>query len=129
MLGAVLSCSALLLSTLAPTVLTLALLYGVVGGTGLGLIYLPAILSVGFHFHRRRSLATGISVCGSGVGAFVFAPLANFLLEAHGWQTSNLVFGGLCLLCALCAATMRPTQQSQMGDSMKDLSNLVGPVQ
>ena len=114
-----LSCSALLLSTLAPTVLSLALLYGVVGGTGLGLIYLPAILSVGLHFHRRRSLATGISVCGSGVGAFVFAPMTNFLLETHGWQTSNMVFGGLCLLCALCGATMRPTHRAKTGDMKK----------
>ena len=29
------------------------------GGLGLGLIYLPAIVSVGFYFERRRALATG----------------------------------------------------------------------
>ena len=31
------------------------------GGLGLGLIYLPAIVSVGFYFESRRALATGIS--------------------------------------------------------------------
>ena len=110
MLGGVVSCSALLLSTLAPDVFSLALLYGVLGGLGFGLIYLPAIVSVGFYFQRRRSLATGISVCGSGVGAFVFAPLANFLLENYGWQTSNAVFGCICLVTVLCGAVMRPLQ-------------------
>jgi len=37
-------------------------------------------------------LATGISVCGSGVGTFLFAPLATFLLDAYGWQGANLVW-------------------------------------
>ena len=34
---------------------------GVLGGLGLGLISLPAIVSVGFYFESRRALATGIS--------------------------------------------------------------------
>ena len=28
-----------------------------------------------------RSFATGISVCGSGVGTFVFAPLTQYLIQ------------------------------------------------
>ena len=73
------------------------LLYGVVGGFGLGLIYLPAVCAVGYYFEKKRALATGISVCGSGVGTFVFAPLGSYLLEQYGWKGANLIFAALCL--------------------------------
>ena len=64
--GAVLSWASFSLSVMSPSVGVMMLTYGVMGGLGLGLIYLPAIVSVGFYFERRRALATGISVCGSG---------------------------------------------------------------
>jgi MFS family permease len=54
-------------------------------------VYLPAIVAVGYYFEQKRALATGISVCGSGVGTFLFAPLATYLLEQYGWQGANLV--------------------------------------
>ena len=38
------------------------LTYGVIGGFGLGLIYLPAVVAVGYYFESKRALATGISV-------------------------------------------------------------------
>ena len=54
-------------------------------------VYLPAIVAVGYYFEQKRALATGISVCGSGVGTFLFAPLATYLLEQYGWKGANLV--------------------------------------
>jgi len=110
MLGGIVAWLAISLSTLSPSVPVLMLTYGVLGGFGLGLIYLPAIICVGFYFESRRALATGISVCGSGVGTFLFAPIANHLISVSTWQTSNLIFGAICLLCILCGATMRPLQ-------------------
>jgi len=110
MVGGIVAWLAISLSTLSPSVPVLMLTYGVLGGFGLGLIYLPAIICVGFYFESRRALATGISVCGSGVGTFLFAPIANHLISVSTWQTSNLIFGAICLLCILCGATMRPLQ-------------------
>ena len=37
----------------------LQMLYGVLGGFGLGLIYLPAVVAVGYYFDSKRALATG----------------------------------------------------------------------
>jgi MFS family permease len=54
--------------------------YGVMGGIGFGMIYLPAVVCVGYYFEKKRSLATGIAVCGSGFGTFAFAPLATYLV-------------------------------------------------
>ena len=59
MVGAVVAWAAISLSTLSPTPAVLMLTYGVLGGFGLGLIYLPAIVCVGFYFESRRALATG----------------------------------------------------------------------
>ena len=44
-------------------------------GIGLGMIYLPAIVSVTYYFEKKRAFATGLAVCGSGIGTFIFAPL------------------------------------------------------
>ena len=49
-------------------------------------------------------------MCGSGVGTFLFAPLATYLLDNYGWKGSNLIFAGLCLNCAVFGALMRPLE-------------------
>jgi hypothetical protein len=35
------------------------LLYSIVAGTGLGLMYVPAVVAVGYYFDKRRAFATG----------------------------------------------------------------------
>ena len=90
-LGSVIGCVALAVSMLAQSVLVLYVTVGVVGGIGFGLVYVPAVIAVGFYFEKKRALATGIAVCGSGVGTFVFAPLTSFLLEQYGWKGTLLI--------------------------------------
>lgn len=106
--GALISTTAFVLSIFCSTVNWLMLIYGFVGGFGFGLIYLPAVVCVGYYFETKRSLATGIAVCGSGVGTFAFAPLADMLLQAYGWRGANLILAGLILNCVLFGALMRP---------------------
>ena len=101
MAGSLITCIAFSLSILSVNIPMLMLLYGVLGGFGLGLIYLPAVVAVGYYFEKKRALATGISVCGSGVGTFIFAPFATYLLEQYGWKGANLIFAALCLQCAV----------------------------
>ncbi len=108
--GAVVSCLGLALSTLSTNVAMLMVTYGLIGGFGLGLVYLPAVVAVNYYFERRRALAAGIAVCGSGVGTFLFAPLATWLLDVYGWRGANLIFAGLCLNCAVFGALMRPLE-------------------
>ncbi len=110
MAGGVVSCLALLLSTRCSGVLLLALTYGILGGFGLGLVYLPSVAVCGYYFERRRALATGIAVCGSGAGAFIFPPLATALLSVYGWKGAVVIFAGLCLNCCVFGALMRPLE-------------------
>ena len=53
---------------------------------GFGLMYLPSIVIVGYYFDKKRALATGIAVCGSGIGTFIFGPFTRILLDEYGWK-------------------------------------------
>nr|CAH7728722.1 unnamed protein product [Callosobruchus chinensis] len=66
--GSILASGCLVISFWAQNVITLCFTIGIGTGTGFGLIYLPAIVSVTAYFEKKRSLATGIAVCGSGFG-------------------------------------------------------------
>lgn len=78
------------------------------GGIGMGMIFLPAIVSVGYYFTSKRAFATGIAVCGSGVGAFLFAPFCQFLLSVTTWQNTLLILGFLMLCCSFFGALIKP---------------------
>ena len=77
---------------------------------GFGLMYLPAIVMVGYYFDRRRALATGVAVCGSGIGAFVFAPLCERLIASYGWKGATWVIAGLVLNGVVMGALFRPLE-------------------
>lgn len=64
----------------------LCITFGVIAGFGLSLCYVAAVVIVAYYFDSKRSLATGLSVCGSGIGTFVFAPLTQILLVEYGWR-------------------------------------------
>ena len=78
-------------ATLAMSVEFLYVFIGVLGGIGMGLVYVPAVIAVGFYFEKRRALATGIAVCGSGIGTFVLAPFTTWLLGYYGWRGTLLI--------------------------------------
>lgn len=58
------------------------------------MVYVSAVLIPGFYFDKWRALATGISVCGSGIGTFVLAPLNVILVENYGWRIAIMVQSG-----------------------------------
>lgn len=64
----------------------LYLTYGLLGGIGFGMIYVPAVITTGFYFERWRALATGIAVCGSGIGTSIMGPICEMIIESLGWQ-------------------------------------------
>jgi len=111
--GSIISSAAFFLSTLSPNVDILLVTYGILGGFGFGLIYLPSVVIVNFYFNKRRALATGIAVAGSGLGTIVFAPLGRVLLNMYGWKGSHMVLSGLILNCCVFGALYRPLEQNK----------------
>ena len=87
--------------------------------------YLPAIVAVSFYFEKRRSLATGIAVCGSGIGTFVFAPLTNALLSEYSWKGTVLIEAGILLNCILCGMVFRPLNFPKKPDPAVEVEAVV----
>lgn len=110
MLGALIAALAFFLGRYQDSINGLIGCYGVLGGVGFGMMYLPAIVVVGFYFEEKRAFATGIVTSGSGVGTFVFAPLTQWLLDGKNWESTLLVFCGITLQCVVMGALMRPLE-------------------
>ncbi|MCW5745767.1 MAG: MFS transporter [Alphaproteobacteria bacterium] len=78
--------------------------YGAGVGLGIGFAYVPAVAALQRWFVRRRGLATGIAVAGIGVGTIAAPPLAQVLIDTHGWRDAYFALGLVALACALFAA-------------------------
>lgn len=107
-IGSVVSCIACGISYFATSIYYLYASYGILAGIGFGFIYVPAVIATGFYFEKRRALATGIAVCGSGIGTFTLSPLNNYLLGTVGWRGTLLVNAGLILTCIIFSLAFRP---------------------
>ncbi|XP_013390729.1 monocarboxylate transporter 13-like [Lingula anatina] len=97
-IGSVLAATGIGVSSLASNVYLLYFTFGVISGIGFALMYFPSIVSVQDHFEKRKSVAMGIAVCGSGVGTFSMAPLIEYLIESITWRYALLVLAGCLLL-------------------------------
>ena len=102
-MGVLISTTFLALSATSPNVSVFTLYYGICGGFGLGLIYTPANIICSFYFQKRQALATGISICGRGIGIIVIAEAMNFLKESYGWKGCVIICAAMCPLNGLLA--------------------------
>ena len=71
---------------------------------------LPAIVSVTLYFEKRRSLATGLSLCGLGIGTIIFPPLIEILVDEYGWRGAALIVAALVLNGCVFGALLRPLE-------------------
>ncbi|CAH1126996.1 unnamed protein product [Ceutorhynchus assimilis] len=115
-IGALLGSSAFVVSYFATSVEFLWVSYGLLGGIGFGFIYVPSVITVGFYFEKWRALATGIGVCGSGIGTFIFAPLSESLIDSLGWRSALLVQAAIVLTCIIYGSLFRPLKATKLKD-------------
>ena len=90
---------------------------GLLGGLGLGVMFLPAFGIVSHHFKRKRALALGIVSSGSSCGGLVFPTLLNKLLPTLGFAwtvriAAFLVFGLLVVANLLMSTRLPPRKKS-----------------
>ncbi|XP_015926100.1 monocarboxylate transporter 12 [Parasteatoda tepidariorum] len=115
--GAILASAGLMLSTISPNVQFLFFSIGLCTGSGFGLMYLPSIVSVTCYFEKQRAFATGIAVCGSGMGTFALAPLTEILVENYGWKGAMMIIAALVLNCTVFGALFRPLEAASSPQS------------
>ncbi|ETN61667.1 monocarboxylate transporter [Anopheles darlingi] len=140
-IGSILASIGFALSAYATSIEMLYLTFGILAGFGLSLCYVAAVVIVAYYFDKKRSFATGLSVCGSGIGTFIFASLTQVLLDEYGWRGTTLILAGVFLNMCLCGLLMRDLewtthkskqrrrkqqQQQQQADSVSNSTNTAG---
>lgn len=73
-------------------------LLGIVGNGTTQMGYSRAVST---WFVRRRGLALSLVMAGSGTGAMIFPPLAQYLISGYGWRSAYFALGGMVLLFGL----------------------------
>ena len=61
---------------------------GALIGIGVGCVYIPSVPILSQWFHKRRSLANGITSAGSGIGGIIFSLSTDRMIEnvSLGWS-------------------------------------------
>nr|CAH8874376.1 unnamed protein product [Trichobilharzia regenti] len=97
--GAVLMCAGCCISSFVNNFHTLYLTLGIMTSIGLQLTYLSALMSVTAQFEKSSffGIAIGITMCGSGVGAFASNYLLAWLLSIWNWREVLLIESAVLL--------------------------------
>ena len=107
----------LIVSSMAPSIMYLCVVTGVLGSPGMAMTYVPSLVIVTYYFEERRGLATGLAVVGSGLGAFVFPLLVEYLTEVYGWRGMLLVIGAIAFHVVPSGLLYRPRQSSKKNEN------------
>ncbi|KAI8805032.1 major facilitator superfamily domain-containing protein [Cladochytrium replicatum] len=98
-IGSILLVISLVLASFATEVWHLLLTQGLLFGVGSSLVYYPALSLPSQWFLKRRSVATGIAVSGSGIGGFVFSNVVARLVLAVGFRWTLRITALIVLVC------------------------------
>jgi MFS family permease len=90
-------------------------LFGGLGLSALGMV--PASALISRWFHRRLSTAIGLAYAGFGCGSLFMVPLAQVLIDNHGWRDAYHLIG-TTLLALLPFSLVMPWRAIRAGPSL-----------
>jgi MFS family permease len=106
--GGILTGLGWLLASFATSVPMLYVLYGFIGGIGVGIAYGVPVAVAARWFPDRRGLAVGLTLLGFGFSAFFTANIAAYLIVAYGVMTTFRIFGiAFIILTVLLALPLK----------------------
>jgi MFS family permease len=107
-LGGVLNGLGWILASFSSSVLMLSILFGVIGGIGVGLAYSVLVAVPARWFPDKRGLAVGLAVLGVGFSAFFTANIAGWFIGAYGVMATFRIFGiAIIILTTLFALPLK----------------------
>lgn len=98
LLGTVTYATGMLLSSWATNTWQLLLTQGLMMGVGISLVFMATLTAVMQWFDKRRGLACGLTLAGSGIGGLVIAPTLQFLIPMLGIAWSLRIFALVALV-------------------------------
>ena len=96
--GLCMGCGLLLMSRITQ-VWQMYLFYGVMVGIGLSGTYVPLASTVTRWYAKNMGLMVGIIAAGMGLGTMIMTPIAEKLIQAHGWRSSYIIVGFVVIIC------------------------------
>ena len=87
-------------------------------GLGMGMVFNSSVSILPRYFDKYKATAAGITLCGTGVGGFVFPPIIKALLDTYGWRGTFLMIGGIYAHGVILGSLFAPikTQQKKVKD-------------
>ena len=126
-IGAVVVTVALIACGSMKSLVSLTVMYGVVGSIGICMIITVAELAVNEWFDQRRALANSIVYSGCSVGYFVSAPILTSVVESYGLQAAFMTEGFVTFLCILLGFFLKtPIEETSRSDTPPENTSIFG---
>ncbi|XP_050405728.1 monocarboxylate transporter 9 isoform X2 [Patella vulgata] len=110
MLSGVVTLVGFTLSRFVTDIKYLFITYSFIAGSGQALCFAGTLVSLGYHFMDKTSMATGIAVGGCGLSSFIFPPFTQYLIDTYGLDGTFLMLGALGFQSSVFGALMKPTK-------------------
>ena len=124
MTGMVFIAIGLFLTSLAQSLATVYLSYGLLVGLGIAFVYTPSIASVQPWFSKRRGLASGIASSGIGAGTLILPVVVSYLLAEVNWRVALQMMSAGVLLIGLSAGFLLKRAPDLTGSTRGQLPGL-----
>jgi MFS family permease len=124
MTGMVFIAIGLFLTSLAQSLATVYLSYGLLVGLGIAFVYTPSIASVQPWFNKRRGLASGIASSGIGAGTLILPVVVSYLLAEVNWRVALQMMSAGVLLIGLSAGFLLKRAPDLTGNTRGQLPGL-----
>ncbi len=128
MAGGSLFALGLLLTSFASSLWGLYLTFAVIGGIGVGSLHSPLSYLAAKWFDRRKGLAIGIVLSGTGIGVMLASPFARALMTWGSWRTAFLGLGAVALAVVLGMGSLLCDAPEQMGQHVDGAPRPAAPA-
>ncbi|KAI9208586.1 major facilitator superfamily domain-containing protein [Polychytrium aggregatum] len=109
-IGGVMAGLGYIVSSFATETWHMWLTQAVLSSIGSSFAYMPAVSIISHWFAKKRGIAVGIAVAGSGVGGLALSPLIRLLIRLLEWRWALRINGIVCLVATVVAALFYKTR-------------------
>lgn len=118
--GSLLSCSGLILTSRADSMLYIICTYSILGGLGTGLAMACSFVALNIFFDKKRGQAVGFSMAGAALGMMLVPMLIHILLELYGFRGTTLIMGGWALHSLVGSCLLFPFEEQPLSLSIEE---------